>query len=142
MVHAETGDILEKVLRDSRGWAMKPGEVIYRGAATQSLKRQHENAWSRYGLASLLCLEGRNYERAVSVMEMGLLERTGNLSYFRVLARCGGYDAIIRVYKQLPKEVAAESRVVLEYIMALYQTGSFQKAYELLTAEGGLVAAD
>lgn len=108
--------------------------------------RQKENAWSRYGLASLLCLEGREYERAVSVMEQGLMERAGDLSYikegFRVLARCGGYDALIRVYEQLPEEVAAESRVVLEYIMALNRTGSFRKAYELLTADGGLVAAD
>ena len=108
--------------------------------------QQKENAWSRYGLASLLCLEGREYERAVSVMEQGLMERAGDLSYikegFRVLARCGGYDALIRVYEQLPEEVASESRVVLEYIMALYRIGSFRKAYELLTADGGLVAAD
>ena len=70
-----------------------------------------ENAWSRYGLASLLCLEGREYERAVSGMEMGLMERAGDLSYvkegFRVLARCSGYDALIRVYEQLPENVVA-----------------------------------
>ena len=38
--------------------------------------------------------------------------------------------------------MAAESRVVLEYIMALYQTGRYKEAYELLTADGGLVVAD
>ena len=73
-----------------------------------------ENAWSRYGLASLLCLEGREYERAVSGMEMGLMERAGDLSYvkegFRVLARCSGYDVLIRVYEQLPENVVADLR--------------------------------
>lgn len=250
-VCAEAGDLLENVLRESRGWAMKPGEVIYRGSGYAELEnacrvcrgeeplsphldfssedkrqipwrtfletgqfpppdtaempadcmaddfwyerlnihaepqpdqnqdttssdwhllyhlalnhmirgrsreaeacfcksiRQHENAWSRYGLASLLCLEGREYERAVSVMEAGLLERKEDLSYikegFRVLARCGGYGTLIHVYEQLPKAVAAESRVVLEYIMALYQTGRFKEAYERLTADGGLVVDD
>lgn len=247
MVRDEAGETLEKTLKDSHGWAMKPGEVVYRGSGYADLEnacrvrrgeeplsphldyssederqtpwrifletghfpsadpadmpadcmaddfwyemlkeqanqnqstvspdwhllyhlalnhmargknreaescfcesiRQKENAWSRYGLASLLCLEGREYERAVSGMEMGLMERAGDLSYvkegFRVLARCSGYDALIRVYEQLPENVAAESRVVLEYITALYQTGRYKEAYALLTADGGLVVAD
>ena len=50
--------------------------------------RQKENAWSRYGLASLLCLEGREYERAVSVMEQGLMERAGD---FLTLRKVSGF---------------------------------------------------
>ena len=68
------------------------------------------------------------YERAVSVMEQGLMERAGDLysaEGFRVLARCGGYDALIRVYEQLPEEVAVRVPCCLESLMALYRIGGF-----------------
>lgn len=106
---------------------------------------QKENAWSRYGLAALLALEGRG-QSAVSMMEKGLMDRPDDLSYvkegFRVLSRCGGYEALVRIYERLPQEVALESRVKLDYITALYQTGRLKEAYDLLTADGGLIVAD
>lgn len=108
--------------------------------------RQEENGCNCYGLASLLCRREDGKKEAASVMETGLLMRMADLSYikegFRVLNACGGYDALIRVYERLPEAVASESRVMLEYINGLYRTGRYQEAYELLTADGGLVVDD
>lgn len=108
--------------------------------------RLHDNAWSCYGLASLLCLEGRDDKKAIAVMEKGILMRREDLSYvkegFRVLLRCGGYETLVRVYEQLPECVASETRVTLEYIAALSHVGRYREAYDLLTADGGLVVDD
>ena len=38
MVREKAGETLEKTLRDSHGWAIKPGEVVYRGSGYADLE--------------------------------------------------------------------------------------------------------
>jgi len=52
------------------------------------------------------------------------------------------YKEVIAFYKQMPDDVAAQGRTKLGYAIALVNTGSIDKAEEILNENGGLVVPD
>ncbi|MHC1746827.1 MAG: DUF5107 domain-containing protein [Cellulosilyticaceae bacterium] len=104
-----------------------------------------ENAWAYHALASLNVYK-KEYQKVRAQIARGIELRMNDLSYikegFKLLLLSEGYREILAIYRELSSEIAGESRILFDYINALYQTGEIKKAYELLGKENYLVLED
>ncbi|SHO52066.1 DUF5107 domain-containing protein [Anaerocolumna xylanovorans] len=103
------------------------------------------NSWAKLGLAAVYRIEGDNQNAISSALE-GIKLCSNELSYakdvFKLLNNCGAYSEIKELYTGVPDEIAQESRIKLYYIIALKELAEFEKAYELLMEDGGLIVDD
>lgn len=104
-----------------------------------------ENAWAYHALASVYVII-KERKKAIDMIQKGIKMRKKDLSYikegFRILSICEGYQEMLQIYESLELEIQKESRIRFYSILALYKTGSIQEAYNLLSAENGLVVED
>ncbi|SHO43758.1 DUF5107 domain-containing protein [Anaerocolumna xylanovorans] len=114
-------------------------------AALSKSNQLQENAWAKYGL-SITAIAECCYEEAITLLESGIKQNRTDLSYvkesYKVLNKLKAVKVMHELYLQLPAEIAAESRMVLNYIIALKGIGEYQRAYELLMNNGGLEVDD
>jgi len=108
--------------------------------------------WAYHGLASVYTVTEEK-EKACDAMVKGIAliqamaeKEEDRLSYvkeaFSMLEMNEGYQDIINLYEELEDRLQREERIKFYYISALAGVGKYQKAYDLLCAEGGLVMPD
>lgn len=112
--------------------------------ARQELKisiKLRESAWAYHALAVAELRVGD--KRACSqAMRAGIKLRGGDLGYlkkaFQILLSAEDYAGVLSAFSALSPELAADPRLLLGKIEALCHTGARDKAFALLTDNGGL----
>lgn len=103
------------------------------------------NPWSQHAMAVCLAAEG-NREEAVRIMGMAVKNHLQDLSMvkecFRLFIQLDAYKELLTIHSKLPEKMRLEDRIHYNYIQALAGTGEYEKAYFLLTENGGLEIAD
>lgn len=104
-----------------------------------------DNAWARHGVAAVCTINGEKEEAARSILH-GMEMQKGSLSYqkegFHILHINGMSDAVVKEYERLTPAFKEDKRILLYYVQAQAAQGEYQKAYDLLCADGGLVVPD
>ncbi len=104
-----------------------------------------ENPWARHGLAAVELEQGDPSAAATDIIK-GLAMRRNDLSYAReamlLLLRCGNRLAVVAEYRKLPETLRRDKHLTFDFACALAGEGEYQAAWDLLTADGGLVMDD
>ena len=115
------------------------------GEELQESRKCAENPWALHALSCVYLLTDRKPE-AASCMKKGLNMRMEDTPYlkegFRILSLCGKYEEIINIYDNLNDDQKAVGKLQYYYILSLHKLGQYEKALELLEADGGLVMDD
>lgn len=115
------------------------------GTAFHKSLEIRENPWAYHGVASVYTVLEEK-EEAKKAIRSGILLRSQDLSYlkegFRILSLCEGAKEILELYQGLDCKYQRNGRLKFYYIQALGETGEFQRAYDLLCADGGLAVED
>ena len=105
----------------------------------------NSNAWNLHGLA-VVSLVDSAVEDASEYIKEGLALVPSDISYiketFRILQICEHYEDILEVFEVLDREARSNKRLTYSYCLALYKTGMNQKAWDLMTSDGGLILED
>lgn len=111
----------------------------------QESRKCAENPWALHALSCVYLLTDRKPEAAFC-MKKGLNMRMEDTPYlkegFRILSLCGKYEEIINIYDNLNDDQKAVGKLQYYYILSLHKLGQYEKALELLEADGGLVMDD
>ena len=110
------------------------------------------NPWAYHGLASIYTVIEEK-EKACDAMTKGIAliqamaeDVEDRLSYikeaFSILEMNEGYQDVMDLYGELEERLQKEERIKFYYICALKGIGEYQKAFDLLCADGGLVIPD
>lgn len=104
-----------------------------------------ENAWAYHGIAVIHTIDGKKEEGIRAILK-GMQMQKEDLSYqrdgFRMLQINEAFAEIIKAYEQLEPALKEDKRLIFYYIQALTRQGEYQKAYNLLCADGGLLVPD
>lgn len=102
------------------------------------------NPWAYHGL-SVIYLKNQKKHGAIEFILKGYALRKNDLSYLKetlkVLLLAEGYEEVKELYHTLPKELAEESRVLFDYLIALARTGQEKEVLDYLN-EHHLVLED
>lgn len=105
----------------------------------------HPSAWSLHGLAAV-SLASSAHDEASGYIREGLSLASSDISYvkdaFKILLICEHYQDILDIYEALDPEIQGNKRLQYGYCVALYKMGLNQKAWNLITADGGLILED
>lgn len=93
------------------------------------------NPWAYHGL-SVIYLKNQKNHGAIEFILKGYALRKNDLSYLKetlkVLLLAEGYEEVKELYHTLPKELAEESRVLFNYLIALARTGQEKEVLDYL----------
>lgn len=116
--------------------------------AASSLKHSlacAENPVALY-VTALLQFKNKKRTQALETLRKTVPYRTDDLGFikevFGLFCEKNAYEYVLESYEMLTKELKNDSRILYFYIEALANTGRTENAYELLTADGGLLVAD
>lgn len=116
--------------------------------AHSSIKRSLDCEANPVGLyiwALLLFREGKK-KKALHALEKTIAYRRDDLGFMKEVLRQfnehKAYSYTLKAYSALKKKLQKDSRLLYFYIEALANTGEEAKAFELLTADGGLIIDD
>lgn len=116
--------------------------------AASSIEKSLSCRESSVGLyiKALLSVQKKDFETATLSLEKACLLRKSDLSFlkdgFRLALDCNASDLIIRIYESLDETLKTDERLKFCYITALRNIGKNEKAFALLTENGGLELAD
>lgn len=126
-------------------------QYLYRGKtekAKQALLtsgKLEKNIWADHALA-VCCMKLDDKEQAIEILVRIMENCDGELSIvkecMRLFVQLEAYPEILRLYGMLPEKIAGESRIFFTYLQALAGVGEYEKAYELLSRDGGVEIDD
>ena len=126
-------------------------QYLYRGRVKKAKKALlasldlEKNIWASHALAICYMMTGEEKQAAgilLQIMEIHINELSIIKECMRILVQLKAYSQILQFYKRLAPEIAGESRIYFTYLQALAGVGEYEKAYTLLTRDGGLEIDD
>lgn len=126
-------------------------QYLYRGRIKKAKKallasrKLEKNVWADHALAICCMMTGEEkqaIELLLQILEACRSELPIVKECMRILIQLKAYSEILELYKKLPLEIAGESRIYFTYLQALAGVGEYEKAYTLLSRDGGLEIDD
>lgn len=156
MMQAEFSTMLSKAVddKDKDNWyawlqfgviRLMEGNIDEAFEALKKSVECHENAWALYCLAIISLRIGNKTaakDYALSAIALKADDISLTKGVLSVLNKTGAHKEAIENYNSATEDIKKNSRAEVEYIYALAHSGEYEKALDLLMADGGFTLDD